>query len=270
MSDKDKLAPSSRLVPVEVIYPEVRPGAGAMLLMKDGTMRAIMKTSAVNFDMKSPMEQSGIARAFGALAESLEYPIEISVHSKRLDIERYQRQYVAKLANPQLHPAKRALIESHVNHFQAIAQQHNLLQREFYITIPHRPNVTDELVAQQKRPTDDLPFASLWAGLVRAAERKENKASLISDDVLILARQQLEIRCDEIQRKLRGSGIDSRPLDVDEIQALLYEYFNPAEAERRGAPKGRADGGPLGFSAYGKPAGRREPLVDIPEAGPQF
>ncbi|PJC76494.1 hypothetical protein CO010_02510, partial [Candidatus Shapirobacteria bacterium CG_4_8_14_3_um_filter_39_11] len=60
-----------------------------MVLLKDGSCAIVMSVSAVNFDLLSEREQDAIIGAYGALLNSLTFPIQILVRSQKKDISSY-------------------------------------------------------------------------------------------------------------------------------------------------------------------------------------
>jgi hypothetical protein len=71
---------------------EVRDG---IVILKDGSMRALLMTSSLNFALKSEDEQQSIIFQFQNFLNSLDFSIQIFLQSRRLDI----RPYIALLEN---------------------------------------------------------------------------------------------------------------------------------------------------------------------------
>ena len=65
---------------------EVRDG---VLVLKNGSMRAILLTSSLNFSLKSDDERNAIIMQFQDFLNSLDFAVEISIQSRRLDIRPY-------------------------------------------------------------------------------------------------------------------------------------------------------------------------------------
>nr|MBP9771149.1 hypothetical protein [Candidatus Gracilibacteria bacterium] len=60
-----------------------------VVVLKNGGMRAVLKTSSINFNLKSEQEQNSIVYAYQSFLNSLEFPIQILIRSKKLDIDDY-------------------------------------------------------------------------------------------------------------------------------------------------------------------------------------
>jgi len=241
---------------VHSVVPEQRPGDGAILVMRDGSYRMIIRTGAINFDMKSPIERGGLTFAFGSMVNSLEvdFPLAIISHSKILDIEAYVRQFDARLANERTPPAIRKLIQTHITHFRDQVKNKRLLQRELYVVVPWK-GVRDPV---KKKVSDEVPFMGLFRAVSRDLETKLTLDHKPTDLDIATARQQLEIRSNQITGRLGNMNIWSRRLNEDDVRKLLYGLYHPALSERQRDP-GLDSGGTLlgGFSAEGLPQPQR-------------
>ena len=249
-------ASSSRLVPVYSVLPEQRPGDGAITVMRDGSFRMIVRTGAVNFDMKSHLERGALTFQFGAMLDSLEvgFPIEIVSHARIIDIESYVRQFEPRLANTNTPEAIRNMIESHIAHFREQVQNNRILQRELYVIIPWK----GASGAAKASVIDDIPFAGLFKAVAEDQEAKRMIDHKPTDLEIATARQQLEIRSHQIVGRLANMQIWTKKLNEDEIRKLLYGLFHPGLSERQRDP-GYDSGGSLlgGFSAERLPQPQR-------------
>lgn len=257
------------LVPVFSLIPEKAPEMGAVLIMKDGSYRMIIRTGAVNFDMKSGREQGGLTYAFGALVNSLEvdFPIEIISRSKMLDIDAYVRQYEPRLQNDRTPAAIRRMIADHKQHFEQTVKTNKLLQRELYIAVPWK-GVQGPL---SKSFADEVPLAPLFKAVSRKAEEKMMADHKPSDLDISTARQQLEVRTDRVIGRMTQMGIWARRLSEEDVRRLLYSIYHPSLAERQSDP-GLDTGGSLlgGFSAQGLPQQQRRISDGHPLDPPSF
>ena len=59
------------------------------VVLKNGTICAVLETTAVNFDLLSEIEQDAIIAAFSMLLNSITFPVQVVIRSKKLDIYKY-------------------------------------------------------------------------------------------------------------------------------------------------------------------------------------
>src|SRR3989337_3819457 len=60
-----------------------------LVVLKNGGVCAVLQTTAVNFDLLSEIEQDAIIAAFSMLLNSITFPVQVVIRSKRLDITKY-------------------------------------------------------------------------------------------------------------------------------------------------------------------------------------
>ncbi|MDP2932980.1 MAG: hypothetical protein Q8N81_02510, partial [bacterium] len=62
-----------------------------VLALKDGSLRSVVEIGSINFELKSADEQVAIIQGFQNFINSLDFPLQIVVNSRKLDIEPYLR-----------------------------------------------------------------------------------------------------------------------------------------------------------------------------------
>lgn len=263
-------ASSVDLVPIWRVLPETGVNQGAIIVMRDGSFRMIVRVGAVNFDMRSAAEQRSITHAFGDFLNSLspDFPIQIQVHTKNLDADGYMRQFDARRRDERIPQNIRALIDDHCRHFEGQVSSRNLIQREFYIVVPFGLEYDPV-----NKGTDSFPGWGLLKALMTPAEEKMDGPKM-EDLQLDVARQQLDLRAHQVEGYLGRMEIPTRRMGEAEVRELLHEMFNPDLARRqrlRGAPRGemlfsgpRLEGG----SPDGRRRERGAPRAQITSGAP--
>src|SRR5260221_8303357 len=79
---------TQRFVPIQ----EIRNG---VVILKDGGYRGVLMCSSVNFGLKAVDEQRAIINGFQTFLNTLDFGVQIVVHSRKMDI----RPYLALLAS---------------------------------------------------------------------------------------------------------------------------------------------------------------------------
>lgn len=238
---------SHELVPIRKILPEQSEGQGSIILMKDGSFRMIIKSGAVNFDMKNPYERQGLTHAFGALVNSLEvdFPLQIVSRSKTINVSDYTRQFDQRLQNDRTPEAVKRLIMSHTDHFQKQVRTSKIMQRELLLVVPWK-GVRGPVT---KGAADEIPFAALFKGLTRKVERSQVNYKP-TDLEITTAKQQLDIRSSQVIARLQQMGVWAYRLDQDEVRKLLYSLYHPSLSDRQRDPGFDSEGLlPSGFSS---------------------
>src|SRR3989344_4186971 len=79
---KPTIQASQDIVPIE----EIRDG---VVVLSDGSLRAVLMASSVNFALKSPDEQDAIILQYQNFLNSLDFPIQFFIQSRKINIDPY-------------------------------------------------------------------------------------------------------------------------------------------------------------------------------------
>ena len=181
-----------------------------MVLMKDGTVRAVLLVSSINFALKSGDEQEAIIQAYMSFLNGLEYPIQIVIQSRKMNIDAYMNrlnEQQKKTTNDLL----RAQIADYRTFVNELVELGQIMQKRFYLVLPYDP-ITN------KRKNF---FARLSEALSPTAAAKLNQTQ-IADRV-----EQLSRRAEMISGELSSMGLGSARLDTQALIQLYYEVYNP-------------------------------------------
>lgn len=181
-----------------------------MVLLNDGTVRAVLLVSSINFALKSNDEQEAIIQAYMMFLNSLEYPIQIVIQSRRMNIDAYMNRLIEQervIQNDLL----RGQIADYRNFVKELVDLGQIMQKMFYVVIPYDP-----LTNKKKN------FWSRFSeALSPAAAAKLNKQQLI-DRI-----EQLSRRVEIIQGQLNSMNLSSARLDTQGLIELYYNVYNP-------------------------------------------
>jgi hypothetical protein len=107
--------------------------------MKDDSARIVLKCSTINFLLKNTDEQDSIIISFQRFLNSLDFPIQILVRSKKLDIE----SYLSKLNNKAI-KQENSLLQNqtyeYIEYLKKLVEVAQIMKKEFYIIIPYDHN----------------------------------------------------------------------------------------------------------------------------------
>lgn len=192
---------------------EIRDG---IVIMRDGTLRSVILASAINFDLMSQQEQDGVELAFQGFLNSLHFPIQIVVRSKRLDLDNYldglkkQRQ---ALDNQLLG----ALMDDYIQNIQSLIEEVNIMDKQFYVVVPHFPPVK----------TKEGFVSSLKMILSPQQPVSVNETDFQAYKTELSQRVQL------VAGGLGQMGIRVIPLATQELVDLFYTVYNPDVADNQ-------------------------------------
>jgi type IV secretory pathway VirB4 component len=192
-------------VPVQ----QVRDG---IIVLKDGTLRAVLLASSINFALKSEDEQTAFIVQFQNFLNSLDFSVQIFVQSRMLDI----RPYIATLEvqyKGQLDDLMRVQIREYIEFIKSFTEAANIMTKSFFVVVPYSPTLS-----VQKGGLSRLnPFAKKDVGTAEQNRTFEEHVS------------QLEQRIAIVQQGLVRTGVRTVQLGTEEAIELLYKMFNPGE-----------------------------------------
>ncbi len=202
---------SSRSTQEFVPVSEVRDG---VVLLKDGSLRAILLASSINFALKSEDEQTAFIVQFQNFLNSLDFSAQIFVQSRMLDI----RPYIATLEvayKNQLDDLMRIQIREYIEFIRNFTEAANIMTKNFFVIIPYSPSAIN--ADKNKGPLSFLPFGKNKQSSAEANRTFEEQVT------------QLEQRISIVQQGLVRTGVRTVQLGTEEVVELLYKLFNPGE-----------------------------------------
>lgn len=199
---------SSRSTQDFVPVSEVRNG---IIVLKDGSLRAVLLASSINFALKSEDEQTAFIVQFQNFLNSLDFSVQIFVQSRMLDI----RPYIATLEaqfKQQLDDLMRIQIREYIEFIKSFTEAANIMTKNFFVVVPYSSNAV-----ATGGITKLLPFGSKRTSSEEANKTFEEQLT------------QLEQRISIVQQGLVRTGVRTVQLGTEEAIELLYKMFNPGE-----------------------------------------
>jgi hypothetical protein len=191
---------------------EVRDG---IIVLKDDELRAIVLANSVNLSLKSEDEQKATILQFQNFLNTLDFPIQISIQSRRLDI----RPYLLLLENRlkvQSEPLLKLQTKEYIEFIRNFTDTVSIMTKSFFVVVPYTHTV--------------LKSDAGFFGKFFSKQSKEEMQALKQVD-FEEKRSQLEERVAVIQQGLGRCGINSAQLGTEEVVEVFYKVFNPGELE---------------------------------------
>lgn len=189
-----------------------------LVILKNGGVTALISTTAVNFALLSEIEQDALIAAFSMLLNSLSYPIQIVIRSKRVDISGYLNK-VVKMEQALTDPLLKTQAQAYRKFIQETIKVNNVLDKKFYVAIPSGKEAFKELGSS--------PFD--WVGRLFGVHTKRIKVNV--DQAMKRALPDLLPKIDHIIGEFNRLGIKARQLTTQEIVELYFEIYNPSTAQ---------------------------------------
>ncbi|MAF80416.1 hypothetical protein CL628_00195 [bacterium] len=192
----------------QVPVSEIRDG---VTILNDGTMRATLMVSSVNFALKSQEEQDAIVFAYQDFLNSLDFPVQITISSRKMDITPYIES-VRILRDKQQNDLLRLQMDEYIKFIEELVKGSNIMTKTFFVTIPFS--------VQQSRK--ESPVGKIFKGFKGATGKHT-----MTDEEFEHNRSQLMQRVNQVALGLRSFGLRLVPLQTQELLELYYTMYNP-------------------------------------------
>ena len=192
---------------------EVREGT---VVLKDGALRAILAVSSINLALKSGDEQVATIQQFQSFLNSIDFPIQIVVQSRKLDIRPYLLTLEAKMAE-QREPLLKLQTAGYMSFIREFTEQVAIMRKYFYVVIPY-----EEATISAKK--------GLLGGLLGNKQTAQGKRTA-EEASFEEKRTQLDERVSVISGGLESCGARTERLETESVIELFYKTFNPGDIQ---------------------------------------
>jgi len=180
------------------------------IVMRDGTLRAVLLVSSINFALKNEDEQNAIVSSYVSFLNGLDHPIQVVIQSREL----YIKPYLEKLAKKEREQGNELLRMQIADYRSFVAQLVDLgkiMSKRFFVVVPYDP-----LSNKQKSFWSRFSEVFNPAGTVKLKEER-----------FLQRKQELDARLRQIESGLAGMSLEVVRLDTQSLIELFYSTYNP-------------------------------------------
>ena len=183
------------------------------VVLKNGGLRSVLKSSSINLNLKSEAEQNAVIYSYQNFLNSLEFPIQIVIRSKKLDLDHYIEK-LKKIGVAQTNPLLQKQTFEYIEYISRLVDYADIMEKEFYVVIPQDP-----LGQESKsfyRTFMDYMFPEDTVAKVKS--RQKTFAEL---------KKRLKERTNTVRAGLESCNLRVQELNTQELIELFYETYNP-------------------------------------------
>ena len=208
--------PSGSIEASTQLYTKIAEIHDDTVVLKSGGLRAVLDVGSVNFSLKSEQEQNAIVGSYQEFLNVLDFPVQILVRSRRLDVDGYLESMLA-IARNQQDPLLKDQTFNYINFIAALVKNQAIMEKKFYVVVPYDPPASQPGgfagYMKQLNPADSLLDAR--ARLRAFADYSKTLTARVNVVAGALS------RCDlHIDR-----------LSTHQLIELFYQYFNPTTSD---------------------------------------
>ncbi len=183
------------------------------LILKNGGMRAILEVSSVNFNLKSDDEQNSIIFSYQRFLNSLNFPVQILIKSRKLDIDNYLESLRLK-AKKQHNELLKNQMEEYIEYVARLVEYADIMEKKFYVVVPKNP-----FRARKKSMWGSFwekihPYLKVEQIIAQKKEFREFKHIL-------------DERVNVVTTGLENCGLSIKRLNTSELVTIFYQCYNP-------------------------------------------
>lgn len=186
------------------------------VVLKDGTLRAVLLVSSINFSLKSDEEQEAVIEAYTQFLNTIDFPLQVVIQSRRLDIDQYLLT-LQQLEKQQPNELLKMQSQDYRQFVAELVQIADIMTKRFYIVIPYSPKV-DRPAKFFSRLLETFTPTSIIH--LKQKQFEEFRGDLLK-------------RVDTIMNSLDSAGLKSVILDTQSLIELYYNSYNPETSRQQ-------------------------------------
>ena len=181
-----------------------------IVILKNGQYRLILSVGAINFDLKSEQEQNSLVFQYQSFLNSLHFPIQILIQSKKLDLTSYLKK-VSVLADKQTNELLKLQTTDYIDFVRQLIGVANIMKKSFYVVIGYQPLTSGQ---------------GGFLGKIFGKKTEVTKIK-ISDSEFEHHTKELRQRAQTIASGLASMGLHAKQISTQEAIETFYKIYNP-------------------------------------------
>ena len=184
-----------------------------VVILKDGSLRAVVEVSAINFELRSEDEQNAILQGFQNFLNSVDFSLQMVVTSRRLFIDDYLK-FVQDATSSVTNELLKIQSVEYVKFVKELSALANIMSKKFYIVIPFY--------------IFENPSKAGISSSIKSLFGSGSSTRKLSEEKFATYKNQLLQRGELIYSGLVGLGLKTRLLEQEELTSLFYSLYNPS------------------------------------------
>ena len=190
------------------------------LILKDGSLRQVIMVGGVNFSLKSEAEQDAITYAYQNFLNSLDFPIQTVIHSRKINIENY-----LELLSNRVKEEPTELLQNQIQEYRefiaSFVKDNPIMAKTFLVVVPF----FSVQLPNKQTISRFIPFL----GKKTAGEEKavQERSADMEKNL-----EQLRQRTSQVIEGLQAIDLEVKTLNNEELVELFYNFYNPSTVEK--------------------------------------
>jgi type IV secretory pathway VirB4 component len=186
------------------------------VVMKDGTLRAVLLVSSINFALKSEDEQNAVISSYVRFLNNLNFSMQIVIQSRELDIDNYL-EYLKDKEKEQTNKLLKLQTADYIQYIKELTSLGRIMSKRFLVTVPYDP-----LTDKRKGFFSSLKEALRPATVIKLKEKTFDRYQ-----------EMLGRRLESVIGGLESMGVSVARLDTQSLIELYYKTYNPETSKNQ-------------------------------------
>jgi len=195
-----------------------------MVIMGDGSFRAVVAAQSINFDLMSERERDGVEQSYADFLNSITFPIQIYIRSQKVDIGPYLDK-LEQLRVNQDNMLLGVLMDDYIQFIDALSQEANIMDKSFFVVIPHA--IGDEQEKLGDSTSGKFPLSQLFTS------KNQHMHIKVPADQYERVKDEMTSRVNAVLDGLNQIGVRAVRLQTKELGELYYNVYNPDTSVRQ-------------------------------------
>lgn len=182
-----------------------------VIILKDQSLKGVLMVSSLNFALKSNEEQNITLYQFQNFLNSLDFPCQIVIQSRRLNITGYIEK-LKNLEKKQRNELLQIQTAGYREFIEKMIRTGTIMTKSFFVVVPFYLSLAQEATKSKK--------------LI-----KTPKIPALTEEEFQRSRNQLWQRMEFVALGLRRCDLQAIPLTTPELIELFWSLYHPQEAE---------------------------------------
>jgi len=212
MPNKKESLPTQQFIDIESIDNDI-------IKLKGGALRKILIVSGTNFALKSEEEQGMIILAFQGFLNSVDFPLQFFIHSRKLNVDEYLKK-LSERETQETNDLLKNQITEYREFIRTFVSENAIMQKQFFITVPYD---------QVRLSKTGLGIVEKITGMFKTGTAKKDSKGILGAEAV----EQLNQRVEQVMSGISQMGLRGVALNTEELLELFYNLYNPSTIEKR-------------------------------------
>lgn len=197
-------------------FVEIEDIKNGAIVLKDGSFRSVLMVSGINLELKSEEEQNLAVYAYQNFLNSLDFSVQLVVHSRKLNINNYLGK-LEERRNQETNELLGNQIAEYAEFIKSYVETNAVMAKNFFVVVPYASSM---ISGGGSKLLDVFKFGS-------------KKKTSDSGETLEQKISQLNQRVEQVSNGLKQIGLRVIVLNDEELVELFYNLYNPEAVEKK-------------------------------------